>query len=331
MTTSPQASATRAPLLRTVVFLLGGTSVASLLAWVFDLGSFSTWFLAVGVPGQLALVAIGIWLARRPDLADMRTLLIAGLVGGLIGTIGYDLFRVPFALGGLRVLAPIDSYGVLALDAAASSTVTGFTGWSYHFANGLGFGLAYAAIAGKGRHWGWGLGWALLLETATVLTPFASTYALTGKWVPITIAYAAHVPFGLALGWCVQHADRVADEVRTISRWSVPVLLVVLFGALAVWHRPWSSARPAELDGVTDPAAVIVEQRFDPEWLRVAPSGCVLFRNLDDRAYELDFGAPSTVVASADTTVCFDEPGVHRVHTADEPYAGGFVIVDAHP
>lgn len=328
--TTPQTTSPPSPLLRLGIFLLGGTSVASLLAWVFDLGSFSAWFLAVSVPGQVALLALGIWLARRADLADLRTLLIAGLLGGLIGTIGYDLFRVPFVLGGLRVLAPIDSYGVLALDAATSSTTTGFTGWSYHFANGLGFGLAYAAIAGKGRHWGFGLGWALMLETVTIVTPFASTYALSGKWVPITIAYAAHVPYGLALGWCVQHADRVADEVRTISRLTVPVLLVALFGALAVWHRPWSSQRPAELDGIANPAAVVREQRFEPEWLRVAPDGCVLLRNLDDRAYELDRGTPATVGASSDTTVCFDEPGVHRVHTTDEPYAGGFVIVDEH-
>ena len=333
-TTTPRPAG-RAPLLRALVFLLGGTSVASLLAWVFGLGAFHAWFWAVSVPGQVALLAIGVWVARREDLAELRALLVAGLVGGILGTIGYDLFRVPFVLAGLRVLAPIDSYGVLALDAAASSTLTGFTGWSYHFANGIGFGLSYAVIAGRGRHWGWGIGWAMVLETATIVTPFATTYALRGgggiKWVPITIAYAAHVPYGYALGKAVQRADRVADGVRTVGRWTVPATLLVLFGGLAVWLAPWSSARPDELGTVTGPAAVVLDGEFEPEWLRVEVGGCVTLVNLDDATYQLNHGLPATLPADATTEVCFDEPGVHRVRTSDEPYAGGFVIVDEQP
>lgn len=316
---------------RAVFFLLGGSSVASLLGWVFGLGSFHTWFLAVSVPGQVLLAVVGVWLARRDDLVELRSLLMAGLVGGVVGTVGYDLFRVPFALAGLQVFAPIDSYGVLALGAVSSSPLTGFVGWAYHFANGIGFGLSYAALAGRGRHWSWGVAWALLLETATLVTPFAATYALSGKWVPIAIAYAAHIPYGLAIGLAVRHSDRVADELRAMTRWSVPGILIVTFGVLAVWHLPWTSARPIELGSLADPAAVVRDGKFQPLWLRVAPGGCVTLRNLDSEAYRLNVGVPQEVRAGADTSVCFADKGVHRVRTTSEPYSGGFVIVDPNP
>jgi hypothetical protein len=75
---------------------------------------------------------------------------------------------------------------------------------------------------------------------------------------------------------------------------------------------------------------VVRDQRFEPEWLRVEVGGCASVVNLDDAAYVLDRGEPAALPASATTRVCFDEPGVHRVHTVDQPYAGGFVIVDEH-
>ena len=314
--------------IRTLFFLLGGSSVASLLAWVFGLGPFQVWFLAVSLPGQLLLIAAGLWLARQRELTKLRSLLMAGFVGGLIGTIGYDLVRVPFALAGFQVFAPIDSYGILALGATASSPLTGFVGWVYHFANGIGFGLSYAALAGRGRHWAWGVGWAMVLETATVVTPFAMTYGLAGKWASIAIAYGAHIPYGLAVGISVRHADRVADELRAMSGWAIPGLVVAVLGVLAGWHAPWTSGRPAELHGVAGPAAVVRDGRFEPRWLRVPPGNCVTLRNLDAITYQLNVGSPRQLPARADTAVCIADAGVHRVRTSAAPYSGGFVIVD---
>lgn len=327
------AVATRMPAwARAVVFLLGGTSVASLLAWVYGLGSFRVWFLAVSLPGQLALAAVALWVARRDDLEELRVLLLAGFLGGLVGTIGYDLFRVPFALAGLRVLAPIDSYGVLAAGADASSQWTGLLGWTYHVTNGIGFGLAYAMLAPR-RHWGWGVLWAMVLESATIVSPFATQYALRTdeglRLVPIAIAYAAHVPYGLAIGFAVQRPGRTAGAVRSFGRHAVPGLLVAVVAGLVSWLQPWSGGVAAEGRAVADGAsAVVIDQRFEPEWLRVAPGECVTFDNRDGVTYEIAAGGTSAVLAPGITQVCFTEPGVHRVRTTDEPYAGGFVIVD---
>ncbi len=324
---------TRVHALRLVLFLLGGTSVASLLAWVFGLGSFRLWFLTVSVPGQLLLAALGIWIARRDDLASLRLLVVAGAVGGLVGTFGYDLFRVPFVMLGLRVLAPIDSYGVLASGASASSAWTGLLGWTYHFANGIGFGIAYAMLAPR-RHWRWGVAWALLLETATVVTPFATAYALRGgangtNWRAIAIAYAAHVPFGYALGRAVQDPEATVDTVRAGGRFGVPVLLGTVLVGLVAWQAPWRSSLAAEGADLADGAsALIVEGEFEPEWLRVPVDGCVLFENRDGATWTITVAGEPVDLPPGPTEVCFPDAGVHRTRTSDEPYAGGFVIVD---
>lgn len=327
------AAASRLPTWsRVAVFLLGGTSVASLLAWVYGLGSFRTWFLAVSVPGQIALIALALWAAHREDLEELRLLLLAGLIGGLVGTLGYDLFRVPFVLAGLRVLAPIDSYGVLAAGADASSQWTGLLGWIYHVTNGIGFGLAYAMLAPR-RQWGWGVLWAMVLETATIVTPFAAEYALRTpegfKLVPIAIAYAAHVPYGLAIGFAVQRPGSWAGSVRQLGRFAVPGLLVAVLVGLALWLRPWAGGVAAEGRALADgPSALVVGQRFEPEWLRVELGECATFDNRDDVAYEIEAGATAAILEPGRSDVCFTAPGVHRVRTTDEPYAGGFVIVD---
>lgn len=333
MVGSSTAVASRMPSwARVVVFLLGGTSVASLLAWVYGVGSFRAWFLAVSLPGQLVLAGLALWVARRDDLAELRLLLLAGFLGGLVGTVGYDLARVPFVVAGLRVLAPIDSYGVLAAGTAESSQWTGLLGWTYHVTNGVGFGLAYAMIAPR-RHWGWGVAWAMVLETATVVSPFASQYALRTdaglQLVPIAIAYAAHVPYGLAIGLAVQRPERWADGVRPLGRTAVPGLLVAVLAGLVLWLQPWSSGVAAAGRALADGAsAVVVDQRFEPEWLRVAPGECATFDNRDEATYEIEAGATAAVLGPGTTEVCFTDPGVHRVRTTDEPYAGGFVIVD---
>src|SRR5688500_13465162 len=91
------------------VVILAGAPVASLLAWVFGLSRFSVWFWLVSAPGTVALGAVAWLTARRGQHARLHTALVAGTIGGLIGTAGYDLFRVPFAFAGYRFLAPIDS------------------------------------------------------------------------------------------------------------------------------------------------------------------------------------------------------------------------------
>jgi hypothetical protein len=313
-----------------VVGLLALLPVASLLAWVFGLGRFSVWFWGLSFPAIVAVVVIGSVATRNGARPSLRMALVAGVVGGLLGTVGYDLFRVPFHLAGYRLLAPIDSYGVLLLDARTSSAVTGLAGWAYHFSNGVGFGIAFAVVA-LGRRWYWAVAWAMVLETATVATPFAGTYAIAGKWNIIAIAYAAHVAYGLPLGRWVEHAGRLVPELTEALRRPVGVSLGVTAMGLLAWHQPWSADandRAGQRVGA-GPSAVVRNGRFAPKWLRVGIGGCALFRNDDSAAYALAgvAGAPS-LEPGVTTRVCFRDEGVHRVRTSSKPDAGGFVIVD---
>jgi hypothetical protein len=303
-------------------------SVAPLLAWVCRLGEFSDWYWRLTVPALVVLVVASIVIARRTSLVDVHHALVAGTVGGLIGTIGYDIVRLPFLLGGYRLLAPIDSYGVLMLDAVGSSGRSGLAGWLFHTTNGVCFGIAYALVA-AGRRWWWGVAWALVLETATVLTPFVGLYGLRQHPWLIVVAYLAHIPYGYALGRAVETPSATIDRLREITpRLGATALLAVAVIGLAVWQRPWTtSSRVAAGEAVAPgPSAVIHgSDRMSPQWVRVPVGGCAAIRN--DTDHEVVFAGTSIATGEV-RDVCFEHAAVKRVKIAGRDWSGGFVIVD---
>lgn len=261
----------------------------------------------------------------------LRAAMIAGAFGGFVGTIGYDLFRIPFVAAGLRLFSPIDSYGVLLLGADSSSPWTGLAGWGYHFSNGIGFGIFYGCVA-LGRKFWWGLLWAMLLETATIVTPFAGAYGIKGHWGLIVIAYAAHVAYGVPLGKIVESAEGLARSLSHAIPRPLMVMLVSLTLGLVIWQRPFSpSAEIRRADKVaTGPSALISGGRFVPEWLRLPVGGCATLKNEDDSSYKVAAARPPvTLGPGSSRRACFAKPGVFRVRLTSEPYSGGFVIVDS--
>jgi hypothetical protein len=313
-----------------VVIALAGAPVASLLAWVFGLGRFSVWFWRLSAPAMVGLGAMALLTAKRKPNSRLHTALVVGTIGGLIGTAGYDVFRLPFMFVGYRLLAPIDSYGVLLMGAKSSSPLTGFAGWMFHVSNGVGFGIAYAVVALR-RPWPWAVLWAMVLETATVLTPFVDTYALRGKWNLIAIAYAAHVFYGLPLGRWVERVDVRMAQLHDMTKRPAVLALAIVTAGVLIWHHPWAT-NADDLAGerlARGPSAVVRNERFAPKWLHVAVNGCATLRNDDATAYTVKGGDRDVSLAPhATTRVCFARPGVHRVRTTATPDAGGFVIVD---
>lgn len=290
--------------LRGVLAVLALCSVAPLLAWVYGLGRFATWFRFLTLPA-LTVVAVAAFVVSRPRSRHrrIRTALVVGAMGGVIGTIAYDLVRIPVVLIGYRVLAPIDSYGVLLLDDRSSSDLSGLAGWLFHFSNGINFGIAYALVA-LGRNWRWGVLWAMVLETATLLTPFIDAYGLSGRWGLIGVAYAAHIPYGLALGWAASRGEVLERQLAEVGRRVPTITLAVLVLGLGLWHRPLSR-------GNDEPATEVEGNHFSPEWLRIPVGGCIEIHH-PDRVEER----------------CFEKAGVHRVRLEGRPHSGGFVIVD---
>lgn len=308
--------------------LLALFSVAPLLAWLFELGQFSSWYWRFTFPALIVLLGAATVVARRDDLADVHRCLVAGTVGGVVGTIGYDIVRIPFLLGGYRLLAPIDSYGVLMLDAVNSSSRTGTAGWAFHTTNGVCFGIAYALVASR-RHWGWAVAWAMVLETATVVTPFVGLYGLTTHPWLIVVAYLAHVPYGYAIGVATRSPEATERAVRQFApRFGTTIMLVTIAAALVLWQRPWStSARVAEGEAVAAGASAVIHgaDRMSPHWLRVPVGGCATLRNTT--AHEVVF-AGTAIASGTDGRVCFPDTAVKRVKIADRDWSGGFVLVD---
>jgi hypothetical protein len=311
-----------------VCLVLGLCSVAPLLAWVYGLGSFALWFWALAMPGMLVVTGIALWARRRHAFPDLQAAILAGTLGGIAGTIGYDLVRVPFLAFGLRLFAPIDSYGLLILNVPHSSPLTTFTGWSYNVANGIGFGIGYAMI-GLGRRWWWAIPWALGLETMTIVTPYASSYGIAGHPDLIAIAYGAHVAYAAPLGILVSQAARWKrlTEAPVPASWAVAGVAVVLL----LWQRPWTEpASVAVAEKLTpQPATVVEDGGFAPEWVRLPADGCVTLVNHDATSYTLgSLPGRQTLKAHAEGRYCFGGTGVKRVQLNGVPYSGGFVIVD---
>ena len=305
--------------------ILAGGSIAALLADIYGIAEMSKAFWFVSLPSMVLLML----LASIPRVdEELRKRIRVGAVAGVVGTLGYDIVRVPFALGGQRVFAPIESYGVLIADAQASSGFTSTLGWVYHFSNGVTFAVAYAAVMAR-RDWPWGIVWALILESAAVLSPFGARYGLSGQVVPISIAYGAHVFYGYPLGRMVQHMDGVSATLHSLGRHSLAVILVAALALVIGWHRPWSRSpeevEASRLSTPDKPTALVLSDRFVPEWLRVRAGGCVVVDNRSERTFDTVYGK---VAAGTLNTLCFDDVGTLRVRLGPRPYSGGFVYVE---
>ena len=283
-------------------------------------------FWLVSVPSMVGLTV----LATRSQVSpELRERIRVGAVAGVLGTLGYDLVRIPFAIAGQRVFAPIDSYGLLIANTSASSGLTSTLGWLYHLSNGVSFAIAYAAVMAR-RKWPWGILWALALESVAVLSPFGARYGLSGQVVPIAIAYGAHVFYGYPVGRLVQDIDKVSGALHRLGRHSVAAILVVAVALIVGWHRAWSHSsaeiEAQRLSTPDTPTAIVLGDRFEPEWLRIRASECVVIQNRSSNSFDTPYG---TVGESVSSTLCFDEPGVHRVRLGSRPYSGGFVYVEA--
>ncbi len=303
------------------------TSVGALLADLYDvmpMEAFARW---VTLPGLLLLIASAI--RTVPAYSNLQRRIRLGALAGVAGTIAYDLFRIPFALAGQRIFAPIFSYGLLIDGGGMSSSWTDLLGWLFHLSNGVTFGIAYTVVM-AGRHWGFGVLWGMFLEAVAFLGPFTDIYGLTGKWVSIGIAFAAHIAYGLPLGLMVFRFNTTERFLKqNLVRPALVVLGVCVIG-LTLWHRPWSD--PATLDQAQEiaaragqPVTIVSVERFQPEWLRVEPGECVLLVSEAAESFTSDFG---DLPAGEEAEWCFTDPGVERIKLNDRPYSGGFVFVN---
>ncbi len=193
--------------LRIAVFGLAFLSFACLLGQFFGFWTMHVFGCWVFPPATAALAMIACRHRHRPPgVASPHTWIVQGAIGGIIAALVYDLYRLPFVLGGAPLFKVFPRFGELLLGAREPGWLVQTLGWSYHFSNGAALGIMFLAMVGQPnpRRLFWGaVAWALFIEAMLLATPYTRFFGLKldGRFLFLTLS--AHLVFGLTLGlWC---------------------------------------------------------------------------------------------------------------------------------
>lgn len=135
---------------------LAAAGVSPNLFWIAQAGYAKLSILAVWVliPSILVVVA-AFWIARGAGEGRLVNRMIAGGLAGGIATIALEIVRITgFHLGQMPGSMP-ELAGVLLLNRfmLGPSLLSDIAGWSYHFWNGITFGLIFAVVFGRKPLW----------------------------------------------------------------------------------------------------------------------------------------------------------------------------------
>lgn len=183
-------------------------SLAALVSHIFGILPMVYFLTYFGVPSVLLLFWIAAW-AKRIDAAVFLNCLAVGLAGGLVGTIMYDLVRLLIHESNLvsyNGFKAIYIFGSWISGHPVDSTQAAIAGWTYHFWNGLAFGVFYTLAFGR-RHWIWCVGYALVIE-ALMLGLYPLFIRITDRVDFIVLSMIGHVCYGLGLGLVAQKYAR---------------------------------------------------------------------------------------------------------------------------
>lgn len=187
--------------LRVIAALAASTGIAALLLDVYDVIAMPFTLSFVAIPVTIALVAFSA-MVNRVDRADFVRRMWIGFVAGLLATAAYDISRwlvlvlTPATFDPFRALP---NFGALMLDQPASTTGAVVAGWIYHFWNGLSFAVIYTLLAGGARA-RWAVGWAFLLEVATIIVTPRYTGISPTDTAFIAVSLIGHIIYGATLG-----------------------------------------------------------------------------------------------------------------------------------
>ncbi len=313
--------------LRWLCVLLSSTSGLAILVKVWGVGTLSGAALWLTLPCSIGLVALGLLAGLagtgtgnrieasfgrwRGDSVRLNEAMILGFVGGALGTIGYDVWRVPFQMVGQLPFYPIEAYGIWLAEARASSPFTDTLGWSYHTLNGITFGIMYA-LAMPRRHWLWGVVWAMILESLAICSPFLWIFNLAGNNLGIAVAYTGHLAYGVPLGLVVWKWDRVLAFVHRVrlTRWCIMPLVCLTIAAVIA--APFLA--PSDLR--TAPAVMRVDGiHLRPGWVRINRGESVAIVNPGKEAAPVWIRRSTqfSVAPGGQINVPFPHTGVYQV------------------
>jgi hypothetical protein len=151
----------------------------------------------------MLIVGLYSWQRRLPFWRRLR----AGLLAGFLGLIAYDITRVAIYKSGIFNYDPfhaIPKLGALVTGLTPEATSSIYVGWTYHIWNGFSYAIIYALVAGPAK-WGWGVAWAMILETLMLLS--YPTFLQVRMDLPfIAISLFGHFWYGTTIGLTVRRA-----------------------------------------------------------------------------------------------------------------------------
>lgn len=143
---------------------------------------------------------------RRVIITGVR----AGLVGGTLATLGYDVSRLLIVSLAHLKFAPFHAFplfGALILGKGVAVWAAWTVGTMYHYLNGVAFAIAYCILLGN-RNWKWAIVWALGLE-ALMFTIYPGWLDLRAVMTEFTVvSLSGHVVYGCILGMISQSMFR---------------------------------------------------------------------------------------------------------------------------
>jgi hypothetical protein len=193
--------------LRVVAALCAVASLGALVGYVL-LGIPMTFTLTfTGLPSILLLFTLAAF-ARRIDAGQFVHCLIAGAVGGFVATLAYDVSRWVIRVSGLLDYDGFKAIYIFGgwITGAPGTPAAALAGWIYHFWNGIGFGIFYALIVGRGT-WLAGLLYGLVME-GMMLGLFPLFLTVTNRVDFILLSLIGHAIYGVVLGLYVRTYGR---------------------------------------------------------------------------------------------------------------------------
>jgi hypothetical protein len=300
-----------------------------LLAKVYGVGEMQPFTLFIFLPCCGLIVTIYFWSRRQEGFEDIWESIRVGFVGGLLGTLAYDLVRVPFMILGQRIYAPIQIYGVWISDAELSSRFTDVLGWAYHFSNGITFGIMYALFM-RARHWVWGIVWGLALETLAILSPFGVIFSVRTNPVSLGIAYLGHIAYGYPLGRLVQRFQGTINWLDEIPKFGKAFATAILL--LALITPLYSPERIASDRKAVAHEFIVQGESLIPGFLRIPKNASITVLNPTSAAVDVFNKATQqtlTIEPNGKITIPFDQTGIKQLYvTTSNRTRSSFVLVE---
>ncbi len=207
--THRQAASPRTTLaLRIIALVCASLSLAALLVHLAGLLPMSFFLMVFGIPSVFllfTLAALARWLRADIVIDGMRV----GLLAGFAATIAYDGIRLIIEhthIFGYNGFAPILIFGSWITGRPESTTAAHVVGWTYHYWNGLSFGIMYVLMFGK-RHWLFGLAYGIVMELM-MLGVFPTFIRVTDRFSFIAVSMIGHIAYGAVLGRVAQKYAR---------------------------------------------------------------------------------------------------------------------------